>query len=252
MNIKYMKFGDGLRTMVILPGLSLRPVTETPQGVISAYEIFTQDFTVYLFDYREDPEEGWTIEDAADDVADALKELDLKGVFLYGVSYGGMVAQDLAIRYPELVSKMVLCSTVSKVHDNRWMEDWKQLAKKKEIIRLVDSFVKGVYSPGFYERSIDIAFSMYKDLTNEDLRDFIVRIDSAEHFDLTDRLSEIRIPVFYLGCLNDQIFTTGQMKETVNGLGCASYFYDNCSHAIYDEEADIKEKIYDFFMKEER
>lgn len=251
MNIKYMKFGDGPRTMVILPGLSLRPVSATPQGVISAYEIFTKDFTVYLFDYRENPDEGQTIEDMANDVADALRELDLDKVYLYGVSMGGMVGQVLTIKHPELVKKLVLCSTVSRITENERMKEWLLLAKRKEIIRLVDSFVRSVYSPGFYERSIDIAFSMYKDLTDEDMRDLIVRVEAAEHFDVTNRLKEIRIPVFYLGCLNDQIFTTEQMMETVNGIGCESYFYDNCSHAIYDEEADIKDRIYDFFMKED-
>ena len=40
MNVKYVKFGSGPKTMVILPGLSLRPVTVTPQAVIDAYEIF--------------------------------------------------------------------------------------------------------------------------------------------------------------------------------------------------------------------
>ena len=251
MNIKYMKFGDGLKTMVILPGLSLRPVSETPQGVISAYDIFTKDFTVYLFDYREDPAEDQTIEDMADDVADALRELELRKVYLYGVSMGGMVAQILTVKYPELVEKLVLCSTVSRLTENDRMNDWLMLAKKKDIILLVDSFVKSVYSPGFYERSIDIAFSMYKDLTNEDLRDLIVRVEAAEHFDVTDRLHEIKVPVFFLGCLNDQIFSTDQMMETVHALNCESYFYDNCSHAIYDEEADIKERIYDFFMRED-
>ena len=56
MNLKYMKFGDGPKNMVILPGLSLRPVTDAPQGVIAAYNIFSEEFTVYLFDYREEPE----------------------------------------------------------------------------------------------------------------------------------------------------------------------------------------------------
>ena len=251
MNIKYMKFGDGPRTMVILPGLSLRPVTETPQGVISAYEIFTRDFTVYLFDYREEPAEDQTIEDMADDVADALKELGLAKVYLYGVSMGGMVSQVLTIKYPELVEKLVLCSTVSRTMENERMKEWLLLAKHKEIILLVDSFVKSVYSPGFYERSIDLAFSMYKDLTDEDLRNLVIRVEAAENFDVSGRLKEIKVPVFFLGCLNDQIFTTEQMQETVEGLGCESYFYDNCSHAIYDEEADIKNRIYDFFMKED-
>ena len=39
------------------------------------------------------------------------------------------------------------------------------------------------------------------------------------------------------------------MKETSDILGCESYFYEGYSHAVYDEAKDIKEKIFDFFLK---
>ena len=150
MNIKYMKFGDGPKNMVILPGLSLRPVTDAPQGVIAAYNIFSEEFTVYLFDYREEPETDLKIEDMAKDVADALNELEVKDIYLYGVSLGGMVAQSLSVQYPDLVKKLVLCSTVSKVDETTTTVRWKEYAQKKDIISLIDVFMKDVYTKEFY------------------------------------------------------------------------------------------------------
>ena len=235
--------------MVILPGLSLRPVTTTPQAVINAYEIFAADFTVYLFDYREEPGNGMTIEDMADDVADALRELELEDIYLYGVSMGGMVAQMLVLRYPELVKKMVLCSTVSSVDPARNISRWLSYAREKDIMRLIDSFMREIYTKELYEQYIDLMIGMYKSLTDEELRAFILRLEAVKDFDVRDRLHEVNIPVLVLGSYADQIFTGDEMRQTADLLHCESYFYEGYSHAVYDEAEDIKQRIHDFFMR---
>jgi pimeloyl-ACP methyl ester carboxylesterase len=249
MNVKYVKFGSGPKTMVILPGLSLRPVTVTPQAVIDAYEIFATDFTVYLFDYREDPEKGLSIEDMADDVADALKELELEDIYLYGVSMGGMVAQTLILKYPGLVKKLVLTSSVSRVNPEGTTSRWLEYAKKKDIMRLIDAFMRDIYSPELYDQYIDVMIATYKSLTDEELKACVLRLQAAGRFDVTDRLSEIDIPVLVLGSLKDQVFSPDEMRLTADLLHCESYFYEGYSHAVYDECEDIKKRIYDFFMR---
>lgn len=50
-------------------------------------------------------------EDMADDVAKVLKSLGLAQVDVVGFSLGGCVAQDLALRHPELVRKLILLGT---------------------------------------------------------------------------------------------------------------------------------------------
>ena len=47
----------------------------------------------------------------ADDCAALLRHLGLRGVDMAGHSMGGMIAQECAIRYPELVDRVVLAST---------------------------------------------------------------------------------------------------------------------------------------------
>ena len=237
--------------MVILPGLSLRPVTTTPQAVINAYEIFSNEFTVYLFDYREDPEKGMRIGDMADDVAEALKEMELSGIYLYGVSMGGMVAQMLTLKYPDLVKKLVLTSTVSRVDPEHNVHRWLSYAREKDIMRLIDSFVKEVYTKEAYEQYIDMMIATYKSLTDEELRAFILRLEALEDFDVRDSLHEIKVPVLVLGSRADQIFSVEEMGDTARLLSCESYFYDGYSHAVYDEAEDIKQRICEFFMREE-
>ena len=249
MNIKYMKFGNGPKNMVILPGLSYRPVTESAQAVMDAYQIFNDDFTVCLFDYREDPAEGTTVEDMADDVAEAIEELGLNDIYLYGVSMGGMVSQELVLKYPDSFKKLALCSTVAKVEDNPKLNGWKKAAQKKDIVLLTELFMRYVYTKEVYDQSIDIMISLYKNLSDEDLRNVAIRVDAVNGFDVTDRLKEIKLPVFFLGSKADQVFPYEQLKVIPDTLGCESYFYEGYSHAIYDEAPDIKERIHDFFME---
>jgi 3-oxoadipate enol-lactonase len=74
------------------------------------------DFELIAFDNRgtgESPraEAPFTIADMADDAAELLDELGLGAVDVLGVSMGGMIAQELVLRRPELVRSLVLGCT---------------------------------------------------------------------------------------------------------------------------------------------
>lgn len=54
---------------------------------------------------------GWQVGDFADDVAAIVRALDLGPVVVAGYSMGGMVAQEIWHRHPDLVAGLVLCAT---------------------------------------------------------------------------------------------------------------------------------------------
>jgi 3-oxoadipate enol-lactonase len=57
------------------------------------------------------PPGPWSLEDLADDVAELLRGLGVDRAHVVGQSFGGLVAQHLAIRHPALVMRLVLSGT---------------------------------------------------------------------------------------------------------------------------------------------
>ena len=70
----------------------------------------------------------YTLDENIDDV-DALRDyLGLDSICLLGSSYGGMVAQGYAIRYPDRVSNLVLCAPAPRY---RVLEDAKRIVAER-------------------------------------------------------------------------------------------------------------------------
>ena len=57
------------------------------------------------------PDEAFSIEQMADDVAAVMDAAGMPSAHVHGISMGGLIAQDLAIRYPERVLSLVLGAT---------------------------------------------------------------------------------------------------------------------------------------------
>ena len=57
------------------------------------------------------PDGPYAMADYADDAAGLLDALDWPRAHVVGVSFGGMVAQNLAVRHPDRINRLVLCCT---------------------------------------------------------------------------------------------------------------------------------------------
>ena len=236
--------------MLMIPGLSLLPVSLAKAQIESAYSIFCEEYTVYVFDGPEVIDESDDLFDAANDIYDMIIELGLKDIYLFGVSAGGMISQVLALEHPELFKKMVLCSTTDGDVNNEKFKYWYEYAQKKDLIALIDSFMKNVYSQEVYEANLDSAIMVYKNLTDEDFKYFLVKLKACREFDLKDRVSEIKVPTLIIGSRKDQIYSADMMEDMAKRIGCESYFYDGYSHAVYDEAEDFKKRVYDFYKQD--
>lgn len=81
-------------------------------------EPFSRKFRVINMDNRDAGDSAlgtgaYGIADMAEDTAGVIQNLKLKPTHVVGISMGGMIAQELAIRHPESVDRLVLVSTTA-------------------------------------------------------------------------------------------------------------------------------------------
>ncbi len=109
-NINYDTYGDGEPLLLIMgfgmPGMAWLPSLSMLPG-----------FQCIYFDNRgtgmtDKPEGVYTVEQMAEDASNLLNALNIPKAKVFGVSMGGMIAQELTLRHPEQVVKVVLgCTT---------------------------------------------------------------------------------------------------------------------------------------------
>ena len=138
-----------------------------------------QWFDILAYDQRgygqtDKPDIAYTMRDYAEDAAALLDKLEWDKCHVIGVSFGGMVAQEFAIRYPERVDRLVLAVTSSGAEgeaslplhelaatlppeeatrqfinrlDSRWDKKWKE--KNTAIYQMVfEHMLRSVFQEG--------------------------------------------------------------------------------------------------------
>jgi pimeloyl-ACP methyl ester carboxylesterase len=79
----------------------------------------------------EDPGGAFTTADLADDLAGLLDALKVRRAHVLGAFLGGMTAQELALRHPDRVEKLILVGTYARPDAKRrlLLEKWREMAR---------------------------------------------------------------------------------------------------------------------------
>lgn len=249
--MRFVHFGNRKgHPVVILPGLSIKSVMDSYVAIFRQYTIFADSCDVYLLDRREDVPEGYDMEMMANDTIKVMDTLDIKDAYLMGVSQGGMLAQLIAVKRPDLVEKMVLCSTAAYVspEEAAVMDNWIRLAKQNKREELVMAFAQAVYSAETLEANRQLFTAMADSITPEELARFVIMAGAAKGFDIREQLSEVSCPVLVIAGDDDRIFTLVKAALLADLWEGDLYVYENGSHAVYDEKADFPQRIYNYFI----
>ena len=246
----YVKFGKGNKNLIIIPGLSLNRVKGFGLSLWYMYRKFTKEYTVYVFDRKDDLEENYTIEMMANELACAMKELGIVSADIIGVSQGGMIAQYLTIHYPELVSKLVLGVTCSRNNllVSSAITDWIALLNKDIDLFVKDMLVR-MYSKEYIKKNgwvFPLIGKLYK---NVDKKRFEILANACLTCDCYKQLSQIGCPTLVLGGKEDQVVGIDGSLEIIKQLKCEYYIYDQYGHSAYEEAKDFNDRIYAFLCK---
>ncbi len=249
--MQYFRFGEGKRKMVMLPGLSVKSIMIYKDAIADGYSQFAKDYEVYVFEKKKNPPKGYSISEMADDLIKVLDLLNLKDTYVYSVSQGGMIAQYVAIRRPDLVKALCLGSTTARLtkESREIILEWNRLANEKDENGLILSFSERVYSEKFFARFRDMIVESSKGITDEEFERLANITDKIGDFDASGELGKIKCPVLVLSGSDDRIFGEESVNEFAEKLNCEPKVYEGFGHAVYDENPVFRKDAKAFFDK---
>lgn len=254
--MNYIEFGAGKKPLVILQGLNdgLLPIHGQMQAILFAldYKQFARDFKVYMFSRKDHLESGCTTRSMARELAEAMKTLGITKAAVMGVSQGGMIAQYLAIDYPDLVEKLVLAVTLSKQNETvqNAIRTWIALAEQGNHKQLMIDTAERSYSEA-YLRKYRLIYPLLGMVGKPKSYDrFIAQANSCINHVSYGELDCIVCPTLVIGGGQDKIVGTSSAAELAEKIKNSELvIYETFGHALYTEAKDFKDRVLHFFTR---
>lgn len=122
---------------------------------VAAY--FGTDYRLLRYDLRghglsDAPPAPYSIADHVGDLAALLDAREIKGAIIVGLSVGGMVAQGLAARRPELARMLVLCDTAHKIGSPEMWNARIEAVRKSGLASIADAVIDRWFGEEFRKR----------------------------------------------------------------------------------------------------
>lgn len=253
--MEYIRFGTGQRKLIMLPGLGdgLRTVKGTAVPMALTYRLFAKEFTVYVFSRKNDLPEGYSTREMARDQAEAMEQLGIAKADILGVSMGAMIAQHLAIDYPEKVGKLILAVTSSRPNPilAESIAQWIALAKEGDHAAFMDSNVRRIYSEKYYRKNKWLIQGVGK-ITKPDSYDrFCIQADACLQHDAFEDLSKIKTQTLVIGGEQDRALGSDASRELADRIPNSQLLmYEQWGHGLYDEAEDFNDRCLQFLTQE--
>ena len=243
--LRYCLFGEGERTLAVLPGISLGD-TFRPAAIRQQLRSLAEHFRVLWIDRRESAAEGCTLRTMSRDTAALLGHLGIRQADILGISQGGMIAQYLALERPETVRRLVLASAACTLEASAAavLTEWEQLAENADNGALTEGYLRRVYSPAFTDRYGRFLKMLYAGLGPEDRERFRVMVRACFELHTQDRLAELSCPALVLGGERDGVLGPEAAVKLAAALpGAELQLYPEGSHGIFEEEEDFYGRV---------
>jgi pimeloyl-ACP methyl ester carboxylesterase len=171
-----------------------------------------QQFSVVIFDNRgigesDAPPGPYTVADLAADTVSVLDAAGLERAHVLGTSLGGMVAQQLALDYPERVDRLVLACTTPGGAEAWPMPDVTvKLITQMPLMPREIALRRGIENALAEERPELIERILAHRLaTRQPVEAWMAQAGAGVTFDVCDRLGEIRAPTLVLTGTEDVV-----------------------------------------------
>ncbi len=163
------------------------------------------DCRVICYDHRghggsDAPAGPYSMSDLAEDVARLLRELDSGPVVWVGISMGGMVGQELALRHPSLVAALVVANSTSGYPDEA-QAMWRQRIEAVQaggLKAIADAVMGRYFSEAFRAAHPATVARFRRRLVTTGADGYIACCAAVAGVDTTDRLPRIAAPTLVI------------------------------------------------------
>ena len=181
--------------------------------------VYSQEYKVITLDNRgtgqsDKPDVRYPMDAFADDTAGVLEALKVDATHIYGVSMGGIIAQDFALRYPERVISIILGATLCG-GPHAVMPDTEAMALLFDLERMrrltpeeaAWEALPFLYSQGFIDNNQQlIEASIAEQLKHRSpLHTYRRQGQAMEGFETYDRLPQIKAPTLVIAGTEDRL-----------------------------------------------
>ena len=253
-NLYYEIHGEG-EPLLLIQGLAGRG-----EGFRSQLPAFAPHFKTIIFDNRgvgesDQPLMPWSMTQMAADAAGLLEALKIPQAHVFGVSMGGMIAQELALRHPQRITKLALGCTHSGIKhctpSPPWVTDIFRNAKGWTREQFVRASIPINFAPHTRETAPDLIEDVVlRMISNKQLpHAFALQVAAIYNFDTYDRLPQIQQPTLVLTGKEDVLIPPDNSRVlTLRIPGAKLVEYDEAGHLFFIEKAEpVNQRLVEFF-----
>ncbi len=213
---------------------------------------YAKEYKVYVFSRKNGMTAGYTTREMAKDLAFAMRELNISNADVLGV--GGMIAQFLAIDFPEIVNKLVLAVTLARPNKTaiETVGSCIEMAKRNDYKSIFADTAEKTYFEKYLKGKrwlFSVAGNAGKP---KDLKRFLIMANACLTHDSYGEIEKINCPTLVIGGCQDKIVGGRASEEIAEKIyGSELFMYEQLGHGLYEEAKDFDERVLTF-LKEHR
>ena len=181
----------------------------------------------------------YSIELLADDAAALVEHAGVGAVHFVGLSMGGMIGQQLAVRHPERVLSLSLCDTASEMPPRSMWEERFATARAEGIAGLADGTIKRWFVPCFTARSPEAIADVRRMILETTVEGYIACASAVRDMSQTHILARIKAPTQVIVGRDDPACTLAQAELLHREIASAElHVIDDAAHLANIEKPE--------------
>ena len=218
------------------------------------------EFEILAFDQRglgqtSRPDIPYSMADYAEDIVALLDALNWQTCHVMGISFGGMVAQELAIRFPEVIERLVLCCTSSGGTGGHSYPFHELVDLTPEQFNAAYVSISDTRHDANWQRENPEAYQAILDESNrrnagagEPNREIGARrqLEARIDHNTYERLPGIKLPVFIAGGAYDGVAPPKNLEAIQQQIEGSLLKFFQGGHDFYDNDPLAYQRIGDF------